>query len=56
MSSDELRIKTYYESLDIAKSKKIHYLRFGLPDSIPEERDAQLKEIIVEQEISRRGA
>ena len=27
----ELKIKTHYESLDIAGSKKIHYLHFKLP-------------------------
>ena len=29
--AEELKIKTHYESLDIAGSKKIHYLRFQLP-------------------------
>lgn len=29
--SEELKIKTHYESLDIAGSKKIHYLQFKLP-------------------------
>jgi tRNA (guanine-N7-)-methyltransferase len=53
---DDLKIKTYYESLDIAKSKRIHYLRFRLPEKALEDKDEQLKEIIVEQEISRRGA
>lgn len=54
--SEELRIKTYYESLDIAKSKKIHYLQFSLPEKILEDKDDQLKELIIEQESSRRGA
>jgi tRNA (guanine-N7-)-methyltransferase len=31
----DLQIKTHYESLDIAGSKKIHYLCFGLPSLIP---------------------
>lgn len=31
----ELDIKTYYEGLDIAQSKKIHYLRFSLPAVLP---------------------
>jgi len=53
--SDELNIKTYYESLDIAKSKKIHYLQFLLPDQVLEDKDDQLKELIIEQESSRRG-
>jgi len=30
----ELKIKTYYESLDIAQSKRIHYICFSLP-SVP---------------------
>jgi len=53
---DELRIQTYYESLDIAKSKKIHYLQFQLPEEMIRENDEQLKELIIEQEVSRRGA
>jgi tRNA (guanine-N7-)-methyltransferase len=32
----ELDIKTYYEGLDIAQSKKIHYLRFVLPATLPD--------------------
>ena len=31
----ELDIKTHYEGLDIAQSKKIHYLHFTIPSSIP---------------------
>lgn len=52
---DELKIQTYYESLDIAKSKKIHYLQFRLPEELLKENDEQLKELIIEQETSRRG-
>ena len=52
----ELRIQTYYESLDIAKSKKIHYLQFRLPEQPLKENDEQLKELIIEQEVFRRGA
>lgn len=33
--SSELSIKTYYESLDIAGSNRVHYLSFSLPDHIP---------------------
>lgn len=33
--TQEQQIKTHYEKLDIAESKKIHYLRFSLPDTIP---------------------
>jgi len=54
--ADELKIQTYYESLDIARSKKIHYLRFRLPEQPLKENDEQLKELIIEQEVFRRGA
>lgn len=54
--AEELKIQTYYESLDIAKSKKIHYLQFRLPEQPLKENDEQLKELIIEQEVSRRGA
>ncbi|MBZ4189522.1 tRNA (guanosine(46)-N7)-methyltransferase TrmB [Niabella beijingensis] len=44
---EELRIKTYYESLDIAESNRIHYLAFRLPAVLAgEERDLELKEAI----------
>jgi tRNA (guanine-N7-)-methyltransferase len=33
----ELNIKTYYESLDIAKSKTVFYLCFTLPKILPED-------------------
>lgn len=41
--TDELRIKTHYESLDIAQSNRIHYLKFQLPASLPEDKDDALK-------------
>jgi tRNA (guanine-N7-)-methyltransferase len=34
--SDELKIKTHYESLDIAKSETIFYLCFSLPEMLPD--------------------
>jgi tRNA (guanine-N7-)-methyltransferase len=40
---DELKIKTHYESLDIAQSNKIHYLKFTLPPVI-KNIDDQLQE------------
>lgn len=46
---DELKIKTHYESLDIAQSKKIHYLKFTLPPSI-KNIDEQLQEILIHEE------
>jgi tRNA (guanine-N7-)-methyltransferase len=42
---EALKIRTHYEGLDIAQSKKIHYLKFKLPQILPD-RDELLKEII----------
>jgi tRNA (guanine-N7-)-methyltransferase len=46
---EELKIKTHYESLDIAQSKKIHYLQFTLPPEI-KNIDQQLQEILKHEE------
>lgn len=46
---EELKIKTHYESLDIAKSKKIHYLKFTLPLKL-KVIDEQLQELIQKDE------
>jgi tRNA (guanine-N7-)-methyltransferase len=46
---EELKIKTHYESLDIAESKKIHYLKFTLPEEI-KNIDEQLQEILRNEE------
>lgn len=40
---EELKIVTHYESLDIAKSNKIHYLKFCLPATL-KNIDSQLQE------------
>jgi tRNA (guanine-N7-)-methyltransferase len=49
--NDELKIKTHYESLDIAKSNRIHYLAFSLPALLPGiEKDAELKEQLKQEE------
>ncbi|MEJ7736241.1 MAG: tRNA (guanosine(46)-N7)-methyltransferase TrmB [Chitinophagaceae bacterium] len=50
----ELKIRTYYESLDIAQSNKIHYLRFSLPLGPLPDLDERLHERIKlhEEEIS----
>ena len=49
--SDELKIKTHYESLDIAQSKRIHYLKFSLPEIFPGiEKDKELQEFLKEYE------
>ncbi|HRB30550.1 MAG TPA: tRNA (guanosine(46)-N7)-methyltransferase TrmB [Ferruginibacter sp.] len=45
----ELLIKTHYECLDIAQSKKIHYLRFCLPLQIPQ-LDKELQDELKETE------
>ena len=42
---EALKIRTHYEGLDIAQSKKIHYLKFTLLNELPN-LDDQLKEII----------
>lgn len=46
---DDLKIKTHYESLDIAQSKKIHFLKFTLPAEI-KNMDATLLEILKHEE------
>lgn len=39
----ELKIKTHYESLDIAGSNRIHYISFSLPQNLPgKEMDVRL--------------
>jgi tRNA (guanine-N7-)-methyltransferase len=46
---EELKIKTHYESLDIAQSNRIHYLCFSLPEQLPgKEKDEILKQILKE--------
>ena len=50
--AEELRIKTYYESLDIAGSKRIHYLSFSLPEKLPgKEKDEELKQLLKNERI-----
>jgi tRNA (guanine-N7-)-methyltransferase len=49
--SDELKIKTHYESLDIARSNRIHYLCFSLPEQLPaREKDEELKQLLKHEE------
>ena len=48
--AEELRIKTHYESLDIAQSNRVHYLKFSLPVEPLTNLDDRLKEIILEKE------
>src|SRR5436190_6039643 len=48
--AEELRIKTHYESLDIAGSNRIHYICFSLPDHLPgKEKDEALKELLKDE-------
>ena len=49
--SEELKIKTHYESLDIARSNRIHYLCFSLPDRLAtREKDEELKQLLKHEE------
>jgi tRNA (guanine-N7-)-methyltransferase len=51
---EELKIKTHYESLDIAQSKKIHYLKFSVPPQI-KDIDEDLQQLIQKDEQLDRG-
>ena len=51
---EALKIKTHYENLDIAKSKKFYYLRFTLPSETLPDRDNELKDILSEEYADRR--
>ena len=46
---EELKIKTHYENLDLAKSNKIFYLKFSLPQKL-KDIDHQLLEIVNHEE------
>ena len=47
-----LQIKTHYESLDIAGSKRIHYLCFSLPKELPgKEKDEILKQLLKDEPV-----
>lgn len=48
----ELYIKTYYESLDIAQSKRVHYLKFKINKPLPLAKDEILKQLIHEPATS----
>jgi tRNA (guanine-N7-)-methyltransferase len=49
--SEDLQIKTHYESLDIAQSNRIHYLRFSLDKPLPSILDEQLKQLLIDAEV-----
>lgn len=48
---DELKIRTHYESLDIAQSSRVHYCCFSLPENLGDrDTDLLLKEKLKENE------
>jgi tRNA (guanine-N7-)-methyltransferase len=47
---DELKIRTHYESLDIAQSKRVHYLCFTIPELPLPDRDQELHEKVKKEE------
>jgi tRNA (guanine-N7-)-methyltransferase len=50
--SETLAIKTHYESLDIAKSNRIHYLQFLLPEEILPQKDNELNQLLLEEKTN----
>jgi tRNA (guanine-N7-)-methyltransferase len=49
--AEAFKIKTHYESLDIAGSNRIHYLKFSLPEIFPEkDKDKELQNFLKEYE------
>ena len=52
--SEELRIKTHYESLDIAGSNRIHHICFSLAPVLPgKEKDDELKQLLKDEGVDR---
>lgn len=49
--TEELKIKTYYESLDIAQSNRIHYLQFKINKELPTSLDEELKKLLKATEV-----
>ena len=47
--NEVLKIKTHYEALDIAQSNTIFYLKFALPDEMPD-KDSELQQLLKETE------
>jgi len=51
--AEELKIKTHYESLDIAGNRRVHYLKFSLPRELPDAaQDKMLQEYLKEYETT----
>lgn len=48
---NELKIKTHYEGLDIAKSSRIHYLRFRINGPLEPANDEILKKMICGEKV-----
>jgi tRNA (guanine-N7-)-methyltransferase len=48
--NSDLKIQTHYEKLDIAKSNRIHYLKFSLNKELPIALDEQLKQLLIATE------
>ncbi len=48
--NSDLKIKTHYEKLDIAKSNRIHYLKFSPNKEMPITIDERLKQLLIETE------
>ena len=48
-NSEVLKIRTHYEALDIAQSNTIFYLKFALPNEIPD-KDDELQQILKKTE------
>jgi tRNA (guanine-N7-)-methyltransferase len=46
----ELLIKTHYEGLNIARSNRIHYLKFAITGNLDPALDAELAKIVRETE------
>ncbi|MBS1929036.1 MAG: tRNA (guanosine(46)-N7)-methyltransferase TrmB [Chitinophagaceae bacterium] len=51
----ELNIKTHYEKLDIAKSSRIHYLKFKIEGELPVELDETLRTITKNEDTATIG-
>jgi tRNA (guanine-N7-)-methyltransferase len=47
-----LKIKTYYESLDIAQSNRIYYIKFSLPAQLLQDFDSRLQQEIKQTEAT----
>ena len=48
---EDLKIQTHYEKLDIAKSQRVHYLKFALDRDLPVDLDEQLKQLLIETTV-----